>query len=36
LENNNVQNDIVKFYQNGQVYIMVNGVVYNVMGQMVK
>ena len=36
LENNNVQNDIIKFYQNGQVYIMVNGVVYNVMGQMVK
>ncbi len=36
LEENNVQNDIIKFYQNGQVYIMVNGVVYNVMGQMVK
>ena len=36
LENNNVQNDIIKFYQNGQIYIMINGAVYNVMGQMVK
>ena len=36
LEENNVQNDIIKFYQNGQIYIMINGAVYNVMGQMVK
>ena len=36
LEDNNVQNDIIKFYQNGQIYIMINGAVYNVMGQMVK
>jgi hypothetical protein len=35
-ENNTIQNTVVKFYKNGQVYIMVDGVVYNMMGQIVK
>ena len=31
-----VADEVVKFMQNGQLFIMKNGVLYNAMGQMVK